>query len=82
MCVVINPVPQEIPGKSTMITKPEYQQHDEFITRLQKLDELRALAVEPYPHKFTPTADAEALHQQYKDQPVGTSEEAAEQENP
>lgn len=59
-----------------MITKPSYHQHDEFITRSQKLDDIRKLGMEPYPATFTPGTNAQKLSEKYADQPVGTSEEA------
>lgn len=59
-----------------MTNTPEYHQHDEFKNRSRKLDELRALGIEPYPHKFTPNASAHQLQETYKDQPIGHSEEA------
>lgn len=65
-----------------MTTKPEYHQHDEFVTRQQKLQELRSLQIDPYPATFTPTAAAEELHNLYKDHPVGSSEEAADGKTP
>ncbi|KAF3361828.1 Lysine--tRNA ligase [Chlamydiales bacterium STE3] len=61
-----------------MIVKPEYHAHDEFITRTKKLEEIRQLGVDPYPHHFSPSIDAEKLHLKYNDQPIGTSEEAAD----
>lgn len=61
-----------------MIAKPEYHSHDEFVTRSRKLDEIRQLGVEPYPHKFSPSIDAEELQKKYTDNPIGTSEDAAE----
>jgi lysyl-tRNA synthetase class 2 len=55
----------------------DYQQHEEFQNRTRKLQELRALGIEPYPHKYTPQHNAEALTQQYEGNPVGHSEDAA-----
>lgn len=59
-----------------MISKPEYHTHDEFINRSEKLAEIRALNLEPYPASFVPNTHSEALNQKYKDQPIGTSEDA------
>src|SRR5687768_3452818 len=40
--------------------------------RLEKLAQLKALGVEPYPYSFTRTADAAAIEAKYKDIPAGT----------
>lgn len=61
-----------------MIAKPDYHSHDEFTTRSRKLEEIRSLNVDPYPHKFTPSTNAEALQHKFHENPIGTSEEAAE----
>lgn len=61
-----------------MIAKPDYHQHEDFVIRSQKLSEIRALGINPYPPAFTPTTSTDSLHEKYKDQPVGTSEDAAE----
>jgi lysyl-tRNA synthetase class 2 len=60
-----------------MNKKPEYHSHEEFINRSEKLAEIRALNIDPYPASFIPNADSESLNQKYKDQPIGTSEEAS-----
>lgn len=59
-----------------MIKKPEYQEQEEFQNRLRKLNELKALEIEPYPHKFDPTDYAAELHRKYQN-PIGHSEDAA-----
>lgn len=60
-----------------MPTKPDYQQQEDFITRSQKLQDIRGAGVEPYPHKYEPTHEAESLHLLYANSQVGHSEEAA-----
>lgn len=59
--------------------KPEYHQHEEFQNRSKKIDELRALGIDPYPHHFEPTDSALKLHEKFDNAQVGNSEEAAEQ---
>lgn len=59
-----------------MIEKPDYHQHEEYRNRLSKLEELRALGIEPYPHKYEPTHSAKELQDLFLDNPVGSSEEA------
>lgn len=54
----------------------------ELEIRLEKLQEIRSLGIDPYPHNYKPSATAHHLHAKYRDQPVGTSEEAAKKETP
>jgi lysyl-tRNA synthetase class 2 len=58
------------------IEEPEYHQHEEFCNRSVKLKEIRALGIEPYPHKYTPTHTAEALAHKYEGVEIGHSEDA------
>lgn len=60
-----------------MPAAPDYHQHDEFQNRSRKVAEIRELGVEPYPHKYDPTHQAEALVKQYPAGSVGHSEDAA-----
>ncbi len=64
-------------NQKIMPTQPEYHQHEEFILRNQKLNDLRALNIEPYPHKYYPTHSTEDLHKKYPIGSIGHSEEAA-----
>jgi lysyl-tRNA synthetase class 2 len=61
----------------TMIKAPEYQSHEEFQNRIRKLNELRELGIEPYPHKFEITQTALQLQNEYPQGSLGHSEEAA-----
>ena len=54
-----------------------YRSHEEFINRSRKLEEIKALGVEPYPHSFYPTHSPLKLHEEYSDGDLGTSEDAA-----
>jgi lysyl-tRNA synthetase class 2 len=65
-----------------MIPKPDYHSQDEFITRSGKLDEIRNLGIDPYPALFKPDVYADVLHNKFQEQPVGSSEEAAEGKTP
>ena len=60
-----------------MTIKPEYQTQEEYQNRLKKLNELRSLGVEPFPHKFIPTSTADDLYKDNKDKQIGHSEDAA-----
>jgi lysyl-tRNA synthetase, class II len=57
---------------------PDYHHHEEFQNRKRKLEELRELNIEPYPHHYEPTNNAQQLHQKYDNADIGGSEEAAE----
>lgn len=50
---------------------------EEFHNRVQKLGEIRALGIDPYPAKFTPTHAAHALLHKYESKESGSSEDAA-----
>ncbi len=60
-----------------MIEKAEYEKHEEFQNRIRKLQEIKDLGIEPYPHHFKPTHLAHPLHLQYKENILGHSEDAA-----
>ena len=57
---------------------PDYHQHEEFRNRSAKLAEIRALGVNPYPQKYTPTHHAQEIAKEWDNREVGHSEEAAE----
>ena len=57
--------------------KPEYHTTEEFQNRNKKLEELKALDINPYPSLFHPTHTTEALHAQFSQSEVGFSEDAA-----
>lgn len=50
----------------------------EFAVRKQKLTEIRALGVEPYPHKYEPTHDTHDLLSKFDGQEVGHFDDAQE----
>jgi lysyl-tRNA synthetase class 2 len=64
------------------IQKPEYHEQDEYQNRLRKLQEIRALGVEPYPHKFEVTAHAKELQVRYPQGSLGHSEDAEKGSTP
>lgn len=59
-----------------MLPTPEYHQEAEFLGRSKKLEEIRALGVEPYPHHFVPSITAGDLLKKYENEEVGHSEDA------
>jgi len=56
--------------------KVEYHSHEEFLNRSRKLEELRKLGINPYPHDYKPTHNAHALHEQFNAAAIGHSEDA------
>jgi lysyl-tRNA synthetase class 2 len=56
--------------------KPSYHQHEEFQNRSAKLAEIRALGIDPFPAKFTPTQTAHALLHKYESHELAGSDEA------
>jgi lysyl-tRNA synthetase, class II len=55
---------------------PDYHSHEEYQNRSAKVQELRALGIDPYPHKFEPKDMSEFLHTRYEEEEVGDSEAA------
>jgi len=64
------------------IPEPEYHKHEEFRNRTQKLAELRALNIDPYPAKFTPSASPGSLQASFTGKDLGHSEDAEKGETP
>jgi len=60
-----------------MTKKVEYHSHEEFINRRRKLDELKELHINPYPHRYDPKATTLDLHKKYNETSVWDSENAA-----
>ncbi|MEZ5315553.1 MAG: lysine--tRNA ligase [Chlamydiales bacterium] len=63
-----------------MAEKPYYYQYEEFKNRLKKLESIRQVSIEPYPHCFSPSHTIEQILEEYFDQPIGDSEKAAKGE--
>lgn len=61
---------------------PDYHQHEEFLNRTRKLNEIKELGIEPYPHDYTPTHQAEVLHKEFGTVNIGHSEQAEKSETP
>ncbi len=64
------------------IPDPEYHQHEEFRNRTQKLTDLRALNIDPYPPKFTPSTTPGNLQTDYMEKEIGHSEDAEKETTP
>lgn len=69
--------PSDLMKNESPAKTPEYQNHEDFQNRSQKLADLRALGIEPYPHKYTPDHLAQALQQEYEGKTIGHSDDAA-----
>ncbi len=61
-----------------MTTTPAYHHHEEFLNRSQKLEEIKQVGIDPYPHKFSPTHSIDDVLYQYLEKTTGDSELAAE----
>jgi lysyl-tRNA synthetase, class II len=59
------------------IKQPDYHAHEEFINRSRKLQEIRDVGIDPYPHKYEPTRLIGELQQSLKDKDIGHSDDAA-----
>jgi lysyl-tRNA synthetase class 2 len=62
----------------TMTIEPDYHLHEEFRNRSHKLAEIRALGIDPYPPKFTPSITPHALLTQCEGKEIGHSEDASQ----
>lgn len=60
-----------------MVQTPSYMETEEYQNRLRKLEEIRELGVEPYPHKFSPSHSAGQIARDCENDPLGNSEDAA-----
>jgi lysyl-tRNA synthetase class 2 len=60
------------------MSNPEYHEFEEYHNRLQKLQEIEELGIDPYPPKFEPKNTAQSLIHKYENEKVANSEEAAE----
>lgn len=65
-----------------MSSSIEYRSSEEFQNRQRKLNEIRALNVEPYPHRYAPTHNASNLIQEFDKASIGHSEDAASGSTP
>ncbi len=68
---------QNLKRQEIVIDRPPYHDHEEFQNRTKKIDEIRALGVEPYPYRYAPSHTAAKIHEEYEGNPVGHSEDAA-----
>jgi lysyl-tRNA synthetase class 2 len=59
------------------MTEPEYHKHEEFVNRAQKLAEIQALGIDPYPPQFAPSATPGELNARWEGEELGHSEEAS-----
>jgi len=81
-----NPLPytrlQVNPKESSHMHKPDYHTYEEYQNRLAKLQEISSLGILPYPHTFSPTAEAAPLEAAYAGKSVGDSEAGAQGTTP
>lgn len=65
-----------------MIPESSYRQQEEFENRLHKLTAIRSDGVEPYPHLFRPSTNAQALQTSYEGKEVADHTAAENQTSP
>ncbi|MCB1109438.1 MAG: lysine--tRNA ligase, partial [Chlamydiia bacterium] len=58
--------------------EPDYHSHEAFKTRKEKLKEIYAMGMDPYPHKYEPTHQMRTLQDKFEGSAVGESEAAGE----
>lgn len=58
------------------MNKPEYFLHEEFLNRSKKLNELKELGIDPFPHHFEPLTTSEELHEEFNEKNIGDSDSA------
>lgn len=59
------------------MTLPSYHQTEEFQNRSKKLQEIRELGVEPYPHRFISSDKIGPLHEKLQGKEIGHHDDAA-----
>jgi len=59
-----------------------YKECEEYINRKETLEKIYAEGVEPFPHKFSPSHQADELHIHFNKAKIGGSKEAADGESP
>ena len=64
------------------IKTPDYHNIEEFQNRTKKLNEIKEVGIEPYPHKYEPTHTSLELHDLYDGKEVGHFDDAAAGETP
>lgn len=64
------------------MSKPDYQETEEFQNRSKKLQELRELGIDPFPPKFNPSHDSFDLTKTWGQAKIGGSAEAEKGETP
>ena len=60
------------------VQEPDYHSHEAFKTRKEKLNDIREMGMDPYPHKYEPTHQMRALQDKFEGSAVGESEAAGE----
>lgn len=58
-------------------SQPEYHRHEEYRNRIEKLESIRSLGIDPYPASFHPKDFSARLKEQYQDKEIGHSDDAA-----
>ncbi|AQT77855.1 lysine--tRNA ligase [Chlamydia gallinacea] len=60
----------------------EYLRNEDFLYRRNKLQEIIALGIPPYPYEFPGTTSVKEIKEQFASQPLGNSEDATNKQTP
>lgn len=60
----------------------EYLRNEDFLYRRNKLQEIIALGIPPYPYEFPGTTSVKEIKEQFVSQPLGNSEDATNKQTP
>ena len=60
----------------------EYESTEDFQTRLAKLEYIKSVGVEPYPHKFFVSHTFQEIIEKYEGKEIGDSEKASSGDTP
>lgn len=63
------------------MSQPEYFTFDEYQVRRAKLDEIRSLGVDPYPHHYCPSHEVATVLEQYEGDEIGDYDAALERKS-
>ncbi len=63
-------------------TMPDYQTYEDYQIRLKKLNEIKQLGINPYPHKYSPSDTIKNILKNCKEKKIGHFDDAAAEQTP
>ncbi|WP_348663162.1 lysine--tRNA ligase [Chlamydia vaughanii] len=64
------------------MSEAEYLHHEDFLHRSNKLQEISALGINPYPYEFSGTSSVAEIKDEFSSQTLGNSEDATNKKTP